>query len=244
MKTMLGAVVASLFVVSVAAFAGTRTRGAAVVPVAPEVATAPAAPSPEVSVVEPPPVAVGGTASLYQESYDAEATGKLADALASMERLAASDADAYLVELRRGWLLHRLGRNVEAAVAYAKACDAAPRSVEARVGALAVLVALRRWATAETTAREALQLDPGNYLASLRLAYSLYNRGHYGEAKALYQGLTEAYPSDTDARAGLGWSLLKLGKGFEAAKTFRAILDVAPRHALARDGLKASGLSR
>ncbi len=40
-------------------------------------------------------------------------------------------------------------------------------------------------------------------------------------------------------RAGLGWALLKAGKGAEAAVELRAVLDVSPRNALALDGLKA-----
>jgi hypothetical protein len=44
-----------------------------------------------------------------------------------------------------------------------------------------------------------------------------------------------------EARSGLGWSLLKSGKGAEAAAEFRAVLEIAPRHALAAEGLRALG---
>ncbi len=181
------------------------------------------------------------TSDLFQRSYDAEAAGKAAEALAALDALPAPVHDGYVADLRRGWLLYKLGRNPEAIDAYAAAARLEPRSVEARVGALLPQMAARRWADVETTARDALRIDPGNYLATLRMAFALYNLGRYPESEALYQRLAEMYPSDVEVRAGLGWARLKGGKAAEAAAAFRAVLDVAPRNALAAEGLKAAG---
>lgn len=185
--------------------------------------------------------AEGGGADLFQRSYDAEAAGKLQDALGSLDVLPLPQKDGYVAQLRRGWLLHKLGRNAEAIDAYNKASAAEPRSVESRVGALLPQMAMRRWADVEATAKDALKIDPTSYLANLRLAYACYNLARYAEAQGLYRKLAEMYPSDVDVRSGLGWSLLKMGKGGDAAKEFRQILEVAPKHALAREGLTASG---
>jgi Flp pilus assembly protein TadD len=46
------------------------------------------------------------------------------------------------------------------------------------------------------------------------------------------------YPSDPDIRAGLAWSLLKMGKRSDARKAFHEALESAPRSQLALDGLK------
>lgn len=187
--------------------------------------------------------AQGGPADMFQRSYDAEATGKLADALASLDGLPSPQKDGYVALLRRGWLLYKLGRNAEAIDAYNKASAIEPRSVESRVGALLPQMASRRWADVETTAKDAIKIDPSNYLANLRLAYATYNLARYAEAAVLYRKLAELYPSDVDVRSGLGWALLKSGKAGDAVKEFRQVLEVAPKHALSREGLTAAGVA-
>ena len=184
--------------------------------------------------------AEGGAADQFQRSYDAEAVGRVEDALAAIDAAPAPQHDGYVAELRRGWLLYRLGRHAPSIEAYARAIALEPRSVEARVGVLLPAMALRRWADVEGGAREALKIDPQNYLGTLRLAFAVYNLGRYPEAAATYKRLAEMYPSDVDVRAGLGWALFKMGKSAEAAAEFRTVLGVAPKNALALDGLKAT----
>ncbi len=186
----------------------------------------------------------GGAADRFQQSYDSEAAGKTADALAAMDALPAPEQAGYVAQLRRGWLLYRLGRTADSVDAYVRAIALEPRSVEARVGVLLPVMALRRWPDVEAGAREVLKLDPGNYLANLRLAFAVYNQARYAEAAGIYKQLAESYPSDVDVRAGLGWSCLKMGKGSEAAAAFRTVLDIAPRNVLANDGMKALGAGR
>ena len=186
----------------------------------------------------------GGAADAFQQSYDSEAAGKTADALGAMDALPAPQRDGYVAQLRRGWLLYKLGKSADAVDAYVKASTLQPRSVEARVGLLLPQLALRRWSDVEVGARELLKLDAGNYLANLRLAFAVYNQGRFAEAAGIYQRLAEGYPSDVDVRAGLGWSLFKMGKGSEATAAFRAVLDIAPRNTLAAEGLKALGAGR
>jgi tetratricopeptide (TPR) repeat protein len=186
----------------------------------------------------------GGAPELFAKSYDSEAKGKVAEALAALDGMPAAQRDGYVAQLRRGWLLYELGKHVESIDAYAKAVALAPKSVEARVGVLLPAMALHRWADVEGGAREVVKLDAGNYLANLRLAFAVYNLGRYPEAAGIYGKLAESYPSDVDVRAGFGWSLLKMGKATEAAAEFRGVLDVAPHHALAADGLKATGAPR
>jgi len=178
-------------------------------------------------------------AQRYQESYDLEASGKTDAALDALDRLPPTEHGSYVAELRRGWLLFRLGRHDDAATGYARAIARAPDAVEPKVGLLAPLLVLRRWNDVEGAAREVLKLDPANYSARLRLAYAMYSTARYVDAEAGYRGVVALYPSDVDARAGLGWALLKEGKKGDAAKVFAELLVIAPRNSLASEGARA-----
>lgn len=180
-------------------------------------------------------------AEQFQASYDSEATGRLLDSLAALDRVPAARKDTFVVALRRGWLLYRLGRYAEAVDAYNAAITANPKAVEARVGILLPQLALRKWVDVEANARGALRLDPGNYLANLRLAFACYNLHRYDEAAGFYRKLHELYPSDVEVISGLGWALVKAGKVAEAAPIFREGAELAPKHAAIRDGVKVSG---
>lgn len=180
------------------------------------------------------------TASAYQASYDAEATGQFEAALLALENLSRPQHDAYLAQLRRGWLLTRLARHDDAVSAYGLAIAAEPASVEARLGALTPLVATRRWADAETMARQVLKADPANYTAGLKLAFTLYTLGRYPEALGAYRKVLGLYPGDLEVRSGVAWTLLKLGRGSEAVRAFSELLEVAPRQPWAAEGLVAA----
>ena len=181
-----------------------------------------------------------GNAEIIQRSYDSEATGRLADSLSVLDQLPPGRS-AYVVTLRRAWLLYRLGRFAESVEVYGRAIALAPGAVEPRLGALLPQLALRRWNDVENQARAILKIEPGNYLAQLRLGFACYNLQRFSEAATLYRRLADLYPGDVEVRGGFGWALLKLGKYPEAATEFRSILEVAPRNELARDGLKAAG---
>lgn len=198
-------------------------------------AAPPAAPSAAASAA-PRPVSEAG--KVFQQSYDDEAVGKLEAALSGMDALPAPHKDGYVAQLRRGWLLYKLGKNAEAVAAYAKATELESGSIEARVGATLPLMAQRKWADVEAMCKDVLARDAGNYLAGLRQAFAVYSLGRYPEAEALYRKLLGFYPSDVDARAGLGWSLFKAGKKDDAAKVFADVLDISPRNALALDGIR------
>jgi len=194
-------------------------------------------------VLAAPVATLGATdAQMFQRSYDDEAAGKLDIALGDLDAIGVSGTAGYVAQLRRGWLLYRLGKHTDAVTAYGKASALDPSSTEAKVGALLPLGELRRWADVELKAKEIVQKDPGNATANLRLAFALYSQARYGEAEAAYRIVLGHAPSDVDARAGLGWSQLKGGKTKEAQATFAELLGYAPKNALALDGMKALGV--
>ena len=185
-------------------------------------------------------VALGATPDLYQQSYEQEALGAYRSALASLERLPATDKQAYVYALRRGWLLYLDGQLDASAAAYDTAIARAPAAIEPLLGKLLPLLAARRWADAEMVGRRLLALDPKSALGRARTAHALHNLGRYGEAEQLYRSLIGDYPADVDARAGLGWALLQLGRSQEARECFDAVLQVAPKHASAQAGQAAA----
>ena len=186
----------------------------------------------------PPPITESST--LYQQSYDAEAAGKLDDALGDLARLPGPQKDAYVANLRRGWLLYRLTRHAESVGAYAAAIGREPNSIEARVGVLLPLMALKKWQEVETAAQEVLKRDPENYLATLRMAFALFNLKRYAESEPLYRKLYGLYPGDVDVRTGLGWAVFKMGKAGDASKIFAEVLEISPKNPSALDGWHAS----
>lgn len=176
----------------------------------------------------------------FQESQAQEAAGHYVNALAKMARLTPRSAPAtYMVHLRRGWLLYKLGKHGAAIDAYQRAIAAEPGSVEARLGATLPMMALRRWADAERVLQRALAAAPGNYTAQSRLAYVRYQAGRFKAAGKAYAAVLKAFPGDVEMRAGLGWSLLKQGQLAPARAEFERVLLVAPDHVSAKAGLGA-----
>jgi tetratricopeptide (TPR) repeat protein len=175
----------------------------------------------------------------FQTSYEREAAGRYGEALTALDALPAGERGAYLATLRRGWLLHLAGREAESSAAYAKARDLEQDSVEARVGSLLPAMALGRWGEVQATAKAALALEPGNYLASLRLAFATFNLGRFAEAESLYRKLLARYPSDADVRAGLAFCLAKQGKRSEAKRELQQALASAPRSPMIASGLRS-----
>jgi tetratricopeptide (TPR) repeat protein len=177
---------------------------------------------------------------VWRRSYALEARGDARGALAALETLPPGDRGTYLYALRRAWLLYSQGRHDDAVGAYRQAEAAAPSAIEPRVGELLPLLALRRWGEAEQRARAVLQVDPGNYLATRRLALALYQLGRFDDARQAYQQVLTRYPGDLEMMTGVGWCEARRGRRDDAAAAFRAVLAVSPDDASAAAGLAAA----
>lgn len=180
--------------------------------------------------------AQGAGPDLYRQSYAAEARGDYTGAAELLARLG-PDGATYVASLRKGWLHYLAGRHAQAAEAYLRAAALEPSAVEARLGAMLPLMALRRWQDAERVGQEALALAPNDFTATSRLAWVSYSQARYAEAEALYRRALAAYPASAEMRTGLGWTLLKLGRHKEARQAFEQVLAFAPDQLAARDGL-------
>lgn len=178
-------------------------------------------------------------AERWQQSYDREATGDVAGALAALRGLP-ERSQGYLFQVRRGWLLYLLGRHTEAVASYRLAIRAQPDAVEPRLGILMPLMAARRWREAEQEARQALRRDRDNHLAMRRMALCLYQLGRFDDAERVYRRVLELHPSDLEMLEGIGWCQLRRGEAAAAAASFREVLAVSPRSAGAAAGLASS----
>jgi len=180
--------------------------------------------------------AADGVPDIYRQSYSAEARGDYGGAVQLMERLGPAGG-TYVAQLRMGWLLHLAGRYAPSAEAYQRAVALEPSAVEARLGAMLPLMALRRWKDAERMGEEALALAPGDFTAVSRLAWIQYSQAQWARAEALYRRALAGWPASAEMRTGLGWSLLKQGRNKEAREAFEAVLLYAPDQVSAREGL-------
>ena len=192
----------------------------------------------DASTVVQGPAANGDASSAWEASYAAEAAGKLEAALRALDGLPAARHVSYLADLRRGWLQYRLGRYLESVSAYRYAVSKEPAAIEARVALLLPLMALTKWQDVTQVAQDVLKIDPDNYLATQRLALAKFNTARFQEAEGLYRRLLLLYPSDLEMRAGLGWSLLRLGKHAQASAAFSQVLEVNRYHESATRGLQ------
>ena len=186
-----------------------------------------------------PSLAAGASDSapdLYRQSYAAEGRGDYGSATEYLERLGPAGG-TYVAQLRKGWLHYLAGRHALAAEAYQRAMTLEPAAVEAHLGAMLPLMALRRWKDAERIGEEVLGMAPGDFTATSRLAFIQYSQGQWDRAEGLYRRALAAWPASAEMRTGLGWSLLKLGKFKEAREAFEAVLQFAPDQLAAREGL-------
>ncbi len=184
----------------------------------------------------PTPAQEGGP-DLYRQSYAAEARGDYNLAYDLLQKLGPAAGGTYVAQLRRGWLHTLAGRHAQAAEAYLRAAALQPSAVEARLGAMVPLMALRRWQDAERVGEEALALAPNDFTAVSRLAWIHYSQARYAEAEPLYRRALAAYPASAEIRTGLAWTLLKLGRNKEAREAFEQVLAFAPDQPNAAFGL-------
>jgi tetratricopeptide (TPR) repeat protein len=176
-------------------------------------------------------------AALYRASYQLEAKGDAAGALAKMDEIRALAGATYFVVVRSAWLQYLKGDLAGAVTSYRDAIRWEPKAVEPKLGVTLPLLALKRWRDLERACREVLALDPHQATARARLAHALYSVGNYPDAATAYRKLVAEYPAVLDHQTGLGWALVRMGRRADAHRLFQAVLAVAPDNANAKAGL-------
>lgn len=186
--------------------------------------------------VSGPVVAQDDVAALYRASYTAEASRDYPGAIGSMKVIEGKGA-SYFVKARLGWLYYLSGDFASSARYYREAAAAAPAAIEPRLGLTLPLMAQKNWRELERASRDVLTLDANNAVARARLAHAQYMVGNYPDCATTYRKLVAEYPAELDHQTGLGWALVKMGKGGEAKQLFRQVLAVSPDNASAKAGV-------
>ncbi|MFQ5876581.1 MAG: tetratricopeptide repeat protein [Acidobacteriota bacterium] len=78
--------------------------------------------------------------------------------------------------------------------------------------------------------KAAIERDPEDHPALVRLANLYHDAGMFEQAVGYYGRALEARPSDVNARTDMGICLRELGRADEAIAEFRRSLEIEPRH--------------
>ena len=184
-------------------------------------------------------IAAGGAADLYRASYQAEARGDYADALAKVRQIRKVSGASYFLSLRTGWLAYLAGDYAAAEASYREAVAAKPKVIEAQVGLTLVLFVAKKWRDLQVACQQVLDQDAKHAEVRARLAAGQYNLGDLPNAARGYRKLVDDYPGELDYQTGLGWVLLRMGKRAEARQIFEGVLAVSPDNVNAKQGLAA-----
>ena len=116
------------------------------------------------------------TGQLWQASIRAEADG---DASAAMEKVTACakhGGDAYMADLRGGWLCYSARKHDEASRCYDAAANLQPNALSPRLGLLNIAQAKNDGAAAILAAEAVLKIEPTNYRALMAVAWGALPR--------------------------------------------------------------------
>lgn len=187
-------------------------------------------------------IALSGTPAIAQESawqrsYQLEAAGKYAEAIAAIDAVPVNGPEAELRLLRRGWLQYLPGNFDESIREYRLAIERNSRSVDARLGVILPLLAAKRWRDAEISAKSALELSPNNYTALVRLAVAQEGQKDWNDMAKTAAALVTGYPSDATAYVYLGRAQAQLGRREDALAAYTAVLVRYPGHLEAKNYL-------
>jgi len=171
----------------------------------------------------------------FSKSYTLETGKKYNEAVEALKSLNASEN--YSVQLRLGWLLYSAKRYDESVVAYKKAAEIMPASIEPLLALVNPLASKNNWEEVEKNHLNILKIDPKNSLTNFRLGQIYYNKKEYAKAEKYFSTTLNLYPFDYDSMLMSGWNCYFLGKYSEAKELFNRVLLYSPTDTSAKEGL-------
>ena len=156
--------------------------------------------------------------------------------LAGAEGVLAENAGlipAYSSELQLAWQCYTNGNYSKSVTHYQAAIQSAPQSLNAKLGCLLPLLALKRFGEAETAAGQILKTYSANYEANLRLAYALRMQGKLDAAEAVLHRALALCPTDVSLLLELALVKTARQQNATAKSLFLEVLTLAPHNAIA-----------
>jgi tetratricopeptide (TPR) repeat protein len=127
---------------------------------------------------------------------------------------------------RLGMVLHAHQRFGAAEVCYRRALILDPRSF--RWAYYLGVVQAEQGNNAEASLRQALQIDPSNLPAQLRLAEALWSSRNLAESGQVYEGILRVHPDQPLACYGLGRVRAAQGRWADAVTSYRKACELYP----------------
>ncbi len=191
--------------------------------------------------VTPAPSDPASLARHWEHSVQAETIGDYDTAIQHLQTFAHEGGDAFMSQLRAGWLSSLKADYPKAAEAYAAAARLQPASLTPLLGLLSAAQGLNDHVRIERAAEALIRLEPTNYKAQMALAGLRYTDKDYRRALSSYRRVLAAYPEDNDAASGAAWCASNLGEHHEALALFTRILSLNPSYPLAQTGFELCG---
>ena len=129
-----------------------------------------------------------------------------------------------------GMALHAYEQYEFAASCYARALHFAPKELRWHYYFGLTQAALAKYPQAITAFKNALQLEPTNLPAQLRLAEALLAAGQFRDSQIIYEALTKQTATAAQAQHGLGQIKIALGAKDEAVAHYRQALTLFPEY--------------
>jgi tetratricopeptide (TPR) repeat protein len=130
--------------------------------------------------------------------------------------------------MNKGDLLVRMGRDADAAEAYAAAIRLDPQDISAYERRATALERSEMLEEAVACLRRVAQLAPSNVVGRIQLGGLLFKTGKKEEALAVFREVLAQDPHSVPAQRGLASGLFNLGRFAEAAQIFENIAAAAP----------------
>ncbi len=174
----------------------------------------------------------------YQQSFFYEKIGDYKDAIRALMPVYKAYPNTYTVNLRLGWLYYLWGKYNNSIYHYDKANQAAPASVEAKLGLSLPLMAQHKWGDAEKVLYKVLAIDFYNYYGNLRLCKVLEKEKKYRDQLMVALKMLNLYPASVPFLVEKGKAFYHLGNLEASLKVFRDVLILDPENLTAKDYLK------
>lgn len=162
----------------------------------------------------------------FSQSYYDEANEQYPEAISDMKTVYSESS--YSVNLRLGWLYYLDGDYYKSISFYKKAIAIEENSIEARLGHVYPVSALKNWEDVLNIYKEILEIDPNNSFVNYKVGYMYYLRSDWTNAETSLLKVLKLYPFDYDSNLLLGAVYVKMGKIKEAKVYYVKALQYNP----------------